>query len=327
MLYFGKDNTFHKYLDKGYFNRPVRSLNDDDAFTLDDIRRLQKAMNLLVLEAIAITDVFKATGVNEIAYLANNMFSIVNSVRKQRDLVIAAKKTFMSVEPDKDEYTSLKREMSKIKTRMKYLRETVFPANFALTPIQDYLEIRGIRTMREDLLAHFGTNIGIFDASRNGGIQEYTKEIFRVVEEAGRQDNYRERLSKYVAMDTARREKYERIKKAEEISRKKNDAEACLNVFCRAFNSSVRTFSSSAKYHIMGNKVMSTVSKYGRDACVILCSYTFGNYSVCRYIDIQGEQVKSFNNAHIFRPADASAMLNQLSANNPTKAYAICQFE
>ena len=98
---------------------------------------------------------------------------------------------------------------------MKYLRDTVFPANISLTPIPDYLEIRGYKTIREDMLSYFGTYEHIMNASKNGRIEEYTKNIFRIVTESGRGNDYQARLSEYVQMDKARKARFDQEKKAE----------------------------------------------------------------------------------------------------------------
>ena len=322
--FFGTSRSMNAYLEKGRNTKTFRTMDDGEAFILDDIRRTLKAMNLLVTECIAICDVFNATGNKDIKYLENNMHRIINSVRGQRDFLAAIKLTFMSVKPEPSVYKEVKAFATSCKTRMKYLRDTVFPANIELTPIPDYLETRGYKTMREDMLSYFGSYDQILNASKNGRIEEYAKTILRIVTETGRGNDYQERLTAYVQLDKARKAELEKEKKAEKYALIKKDSEAGLDRFCSKFYQCVLNLSGNDSIGVSAVTMQNKINVYGREACVILCSYPYGDHMMYRYVNSGHSGVKSFAGAHVFEKTEADAVCRELSVKHPGRAYAVC---
>ena len=325
MIYFnGTSKQMNAFLEKGRNTKTFRAMDDGEVFILDDIRRTLKAMNLLITECIAICGVFNATGNKEIKYLENNMHRIINSVRGQRDFLAAVKLSFMSVKPEPGVYKEVKATATKCKTRMKYLRETVLPANIDLTPIPDYMEIRGYKTMREDMLSYFGTYEHIMNASKNGRIEEYAKNIFRIVTEAGRGNDFQVRLSEYVQMDKARKAKFNQEKQAEKNARIKRDSEAGLDRFCSKFYQCVLSLSGNDSIGVSALTMQKKIDAHGREACVILCSYPYGDHMMNRYVRADLGNGTTLASARVFEKGEADTVYRELSAKNPEKAYAVC---
>ena len=280
----------------------------------------------MVLECLAIIDVLKSFGGKEIQYLVNNMYRITQSVLRQRDLVIATRRTYVCVQPDPDELTAVRLLTTQCGTRVKYLRETALIGNMELTPIMEYLKIRGFKTMYEELMDYFGSPSEIYNASKDGRIQEYARNIIQVVEKAGLIDASRERLAECARRDAERVRAQKQSKKDEENARRKSDADSGIELFCRMFNRCVRTMSSNSEIRLAWDVLYHKVNRYGRKACVILCCYAYGNSLMYRYINSQGKQVTSFTDSHVFDPDAAEVMLKTLTVQNPTKAYCVCSF-
>ena len=323
------DVRLQKYLRKSSPDQklPLRRMDEEESLLLCKLHYTQREMNLLVLECLAIVDVLKSFGGPEIQYLVVNMYRITQSVLRQRDLVIATRRTFVCVQPDPDELAAVRLLVTQCGTRVKYLRETVLIGNLELTPIKEYLVIRGFKTMYEELMDYFGSPSEIFNASKDGRIQEYARNIIQVVEKAGQIDASRERLTEYARMDAERARAQKQARKEEEDARRKRDADSGIEVFCRMFNKCVRTMSGNSLIRLAWEVLYHKINRYGRKACVILCCYSYGNDVMYRYINNQGKQVTSFTDAHLFDRESADAMQRKLEKENPTKAYCVCCFE
>ena len=88
--------------------KPIRPMNSEDTRMLGEINDLHHEFNMLMTELFTVKGVLEALGDKRIAYVTRNLYRVLNSLRKHRDLVRIVRYAWMAVKPEEDEVRGVK---------------------------------------------------------------------------------------------------------------------------------------------------------------------------------------------------------------------------
>ena len=290
------------YLDRSRALSPLttlREMSDVESGVLGAIDKQKKELSKLLMELITISQLLKRFTIQVVGthYLVCNMENMSRSVRKQRDKLMLVRKFFLYVKPSANELMSIRVMIEEISKRIRHIRVHVVPGNLELTPIKEYMEIKGIKSFTDDIYAYYGSSKAVYEASINDQHVTYADMIFETVAKAGKLGGAAERLAGFVDSEKARVYKQRQENTAFKIRQKHDAATNGMTLF--------------------------TQNLY---RCVSLCCYELkGGHFVFRYINAEGGQECFLKEAHIFSSDEAKEMVGSLGVKFPFKAYYICE--
>ena len=327
MGYAKMDTRIYGYLERAKTNRErkaLRALSSDELEWINTIRKRTKDLNVLVMELITIRQLLRKMKEPKLFYITQNLNRIMFSVIKQRDFAVALKHTIATTEPLPYEIPLVKEFLTKVNTRISYLRNSVIPENLRLTPIQEYLEIVGAKDFSEDIYSRFGSGIGVFDANtdRNDELEQYMMDILLTVHEKGLDDCYRERLNSYIEQEEKRIQQKKIEAKQEKLEKDIALSKDGMDAFQRMFHKGIRTLKGSEKIHMGFWSIEQKISEYGRDAYFVLCCYVFQGRCIYRYVGEDNNLVTTFFKAKAFKDGfEASDVMAELEKQHPEKLF------
>ena len=319
------------YLDRSRALSPLttlREMSDVESGVLGAIDKQKKELSKLLMELITISQLLKRFTIQVVGthYLVCNMENMSRSVRKQRDKLMLVRKFFLYVKPSANELMSIRVMIEEISKRIRHIRVHVVPGNLELTPIKEYMEIKGIKSFTDDIYAYYGSSKAVYEASINDQHVTYADMIFETVAKAGKLGGAAERLAGFVDSEKARVYKQRQENTAFKIRQKHDAATNGMTLFTQNLYRCVRTLEASKPYGITGRAVSEKFSRNIPDECIILCCYELkGGHFVFRYINAEGGQECFLKEAHIFSSDEAKEMVGSLGVKFPFKAYYICE--
>ena len=318
------------YLDRSRAMSPLttlREMTDVESAALGAIENQRKELNKLLMEIITISSLIKRFTIQVVGtnYLVCNMVNMGRSVKKQRDKLSLIRTFFLHVQPTANELMAIRVMIEETKKRIIHIRTHVIPGNLELTPVKEYMEIKGIDSFTDDMYAFFGNSKAIYEASQNGEEDKYADMIYQTVAKAGKLGGAAERLEGFVDSEKARVYK-QRLENSRFKIRQKHDAATNgMTIFTRNLYRCVRTLEASKPFGISGKAVIEKFAQERVNQCIILCCYELHDgHFVYRYINQEGGQEIFLKDAYIFSSDEAKEMAGQLGVKFPFKAYYIC---
>ncbi len=162
-------------------------------------------------------------------FVTANLFTVANSLDKQRRLAKALVHKTGHTPSTKKEERAISRTAGFMEKRLIYVRDIVIRENLHLTPVSDYLNITK-RDLEQDVQAHFGFFLTREQLKEKQ--EAYINEISEIVESAGA-DSYKQNLRAYneKRMNFRRQAEEEKARKREEKKEAKLDrAESTLAI-------------------------------------------------------------------------------------------------
>ena len=302
-----------------------RAITAEDLEVICLLRTRYQDMNVLIADVLTVSKVLKRLGDKRVFAITNNLFRIVNSLHRQRNLVYATLKCFKKLKPEAYEMGYIRDLCDAVAERVKFLREKILPENISLTPIAEYLEESGSVSLTDDVFKQVGNRQRLAELMRSGehdeAIERYVAHILEVVERAGTGKRYEERVAKWYA----RSEKIRAAKEAEqELAQNERDlqlAEDGLRQFRQAFLSGVDKVEGRDDIGLP-QQTLEKVILRGRGKWVILrCEHKYGKL-MKRYYTEKGDWNKRGFNAKAFAGEDECRQaLGVLRRAEPWKAY------
>ena len=315
----------HGYLKKGESkNRPVRAMTIEDWLILDQLRQVKKKANLCITEMLLVARIVYRLKENDLYWVSNNFQRMVTSMRKQRDLISATCAHFLGVKPNDEEQTAIAKLVPDIEKRIQYIHAVPIPENIVLTPLKEYIELIGAESFTDELKKEFPTGMDMYDTQKNGKADEYIARIFEKLEANGKENDYKERLEKYVKMAKEKKEKEVAEKKAEKIAKATNESLNGIDLFQQLFFKGVRTLDGNAKIGMGGQSIRNAISRGHRgDFVVLVCG--FGNDKLYyRYLRNNGTLGQFFGSAGMYKTkAEAEEKMRLAIPEHPGKSFAV----
>lgn len=332
MGYVKFDTRLYGYLDRSNAkrDRPIRNMTSEELERSDILRKRIKDMAILITEMITIRNLLRTINEPKLFYIQNNINRIMFSVVHQRDFAKSLRRAFMTVQPMPYEEPLIKDFISRVATRIDFLRGTIIPENLLLTPIQEYLEIIGEKDFTADINAKFGNRTAMFDANtgKNDEIEHYAADILLTVHEHGLDDKYRERLNRYIEMENRREENKKQERKAEKDRRDMELMKDGMDAFQRMFNKGIRTLKGCETIKMGFWTIEKKISEYGRDGYVLLCVYVHNNKCVYRYGGEKNDLVPTFYQARIFKDGfEATDAMAEMEKKYPDRLFDVIRID
>lgn len=310
-----RDNLKRSWNLDGYLNLANKALSVNKAqrtdFSVDDLAlthdlmRKYYDMNILVTEILAINRVLKRLDDQKIYAMTNNLYRVMNSLARQRDKVFVCKCAVQSLRPEPYEVEYLQQIMRDTDKRIQFIRGTILPENLELTPIKEYLELTGAKSLADDIYEKIGNRKELVEivaraGDPDGRVDRYVAQVLETVRKAGKETAYQERIAGWY-------ERSERIKaektaeeKAERDARNLKDAEAYMRYFRSEFNRCIRTLDGNESVGISRISLEKMLNKNGRNVWVVIRCYMYGGNPVYRYYKGGGVWKKMMFGAKVF---------------------------
>lgn len=332
MGYVRIDTRIYDYLNRGKVSRGkiMRNLSCEEMEWIDLLRKRGRELNALIVELITIRQLLRKMNEPKLFYISENLNRIMFSLKKQRDFAVALKNTIFSVEPYPQEIPLIKDFMTRVETRINYLRNSIIPENLELTPIKEYLEIMGVKDFTEDIYRRFGSRMNMYDANteRNDELEQYMMDILLTVHNRGLDDKYKERLSKYIEQEDKRLTQKKLEKKQEKLDKDISLAKDGMDAFQRMFHKGIRSLKGCSTIKMGWQSVEKKLDEYGRDAYVILCCYVFNGKCVYRYVGEDHDLTNTFFKAKAFKEGfEATDIMAELEKKYPEKVFDVVKLD
>ena len=322
------DTILRDYIKQGvtHKDRPIRDISGEELELFNKLRKGQKEMNALITEILVVIGVFRKIGKEELNYIIQNLHRIAMSLVKQRDFSVALKQTLMRNAPRPEEKAPLKAFANKIGTRVDFIRKTVLPGNWELTPVLEYLEITGSDDLFEDIYQRFGNRTEMYRANRGetDEIDQYAMDILLTVREHGLGERYKERLEAYAEREKLRKEAEQQVK----FEERQSLAQEGMVEFQQLLHKSVHDHISIKRIQINKDVVMERINKYGRNSWVVLCTYVRSGKCVYRYAGAENRMEAYFIHARIFtEESGAESAAETLRKRFPDRIFEAVQLD
>lgn len=304
---------------------PIRRMTSEDTRTLVDLNDLQHEFNMLMTELFTVKDVVKAMGDRRLAYVVSNLFRVINSLMKHRDKVRVVRYAWCAIRPEEDEEQGVKTFIRQSRERIRYIGETVLEENAKLTPLTEYLEVRG-KTLKEDIYGFFGSRSAMYGATRgeNDLMDKYVGHILTVLEESGKKTLYQERLERYVRQRDERMEAIRAEKQAEKNAVLQKALRDGMDVFRSRFNCAVFNLKDDGSIGVSLMSIEGMIRRHGRNAYVILRTSVHNGKIYFRYMKDGGNYTRSFAGAKAYRTeGEAEKERERLQKKEPWKLFEV----
>ena len=316
------------YLDIGMKMRDKirRVVTEEDLKTIHELKAKAQDMNVLIADTLTVISVLRQIGDKQVYAVTNNLFRIVISMQRQRELIYATLECFKRLKPEEYEKEYIADLCKRIAKRKLFIRDKILPENISLTPIVEYLEEVGSENLSEDVFKVIGTRRELAELLRSGkqeeAIKAYARRIMDVVNKAGRGDAYKERVATWY-------ERSERIRadREAELKTKKHMAELELaeEGLVRVRNAlqyAVRELSGRNDIGCPLQTLHKRLAEGARGKWVLLRCETVRCKPVKRYYTDEGEWGNRFIQAKLFKSEnECRNVMKAEKARGPWKAY------
>lgn len=297
-----------------------RPLEPEECLLVDKLGAIRKEMGILIAEILTIVAVLRFFTDPNLRFVIRNLDAMVGSLKKQRDLASRIRMTYLSLKPNEREHRDIEITLTRFEKRISYLRSMVIPSNLKMTPLNDYLEINGRLEMRDDIHDWLGDIYDIIETNESGEVSFYAEHIINTLSQAGRQDSYKELLSKYAE----EREGSEKDKKASKQAMDYEKATEGLMHFCSLFNDAKFNIKNNDSINFSINMLEQMIAKHGIDCYFVLCCGIYRAKPVYRYLGDGDQLVNVFSRAHAFRSeAAATKARDRVAVKYPDKAFGV----
>lgn len=313
-----KNDEAH-YVLKRYYSLPGidRKMTENEIRFSNTMRILKNEMNIAMAEVIALKEILKIIDPS-MCVIVKSLYSVSNSLAKQRDFLIAAMIQFKKRKPDEKERYALNKLVRDINSRLIYIRKTVIKENIDLTPIKEYLEIVKSDSFVEDFHGYFSNFKSSFE---DGAIDEYAHHIVNTVKDAGRMEDYLPRLQQYKDSEEKRKQII-LAEKAEEKRQKilydHDTAEEFLFVFSNRVRYCIDHGVEDKRIGFCAVRASRKITE-SRGKAIVLKTKLLNGKPSYRYVGKNGV-VTSFSSARVFDIHEAEQMVKTLLKADPSSA-------
>lgn len=290
---------------------------------------MKNDLNALCAEVFTIIHVMEHMENKDLFYVSRNLFRVVNSLRKQRELAFSVQRAFSTFKPQPDELKGIVVFISDCRKRIRFLKETILPDNMKMTPIHEYLVIVGSPDVSTDLYKRFKTRSEMYRVTTSEDktdLNSYINDIFSTVEKAGKLHEYEDRLNEYIKLSDERDRKIEADKQERKRQTERRVAEDGMLVFQRRFNNVSFELRSDDRIRMGIECVRRRINQYGRNCFFILCCYTYAGKPLFRYVGNGLELYPYFYSGHVYMNEDeANADMEKLIGMHPDKVFEVVE--
>ena len=320
-----KDLQIERYLTRAQAreDRTVRKMNPEECTIVFEYREIEKAINLCATEMIFTKTFIYRMNINDLMYVANNFGRIISSLLKQKSLIKAIRAAFTYCKPDEDERKAIERVLKEIRERIDFLNKIPVPENIRLTPIQDYMDLLGADTFIREIKTVFPTSKDLYQAQKNGDIDEYVSGMMDTLKQAGKEEAYKERLAVYVNMIQKRKEKAEAEKEAERLAVSVSESKNGIDLFRELFFKGIRNIQTVEKIGLSKSAIAHHLIHGHRGKfCILCCGLGRNGQLIYRYMKKSGEASKSFQGCALYNDLpEAEEALKGFQKIYPDRAF------
>ena len=295
------DFDLQEFLRKAFAKeRDLRKLTPDEFGVVVELRKIKKAANLCITEMCFTKEVISRLRIDALMWVKNNFARMINSLIKQRDLIMAVSKAFSGLKPDEKELKAIQKFVADIKKRIAYINAVPIPENIRLTPIQDYMDLVGGDNFINEVKTVFPMSKDLYESQKDGSIERYINEMMETLEKAGKAEAYKERLGAYVEIANEKKKAREREKTMEKQAYALNEAQNGILFFREQFFKGIRTLNGSANIGLSASAISHHLKQGDRNKFCILCCKFSQNRLQYRYMMANGTFSKSFLNCGLY---------------------------
>lgn len=296
-----KDLILHDFLKKGQKQSKIRTMTPEELETVMQLREIKKAVNLCMTEMLFIVKCISRLEINELYWISNNFHRIIHSLHKQRDLISAVSAAFSYRKPEPKEFEVITRFIKDIRKRIDFLNSVPVPENLKLTPIQDYMDLIGCKNFIDEVKRVFPTGKDLYESKNDGRMDDYMESIVSALENAGKQEAYKERLEAYISASNDRINKVKEDKRAEKAAYALNESLNGILLFREQFFKGIRTLKGSKEINLSPSAVHYQLAEGNRGKFCILCCRLVKSRLAFRYMRSDGKESPSFSSVGLYQ--------------------------
>lgn len=325
-MYFSKyDSIIYTYLNKANAKkRPVRTLSQEEWEIEHLLRQTKKNANGCITEMLLVKRIINKLEVPELFWVSQNFERMIKSMIKQRNFVAAVCASFMGLKPDNEELKAIRYQKKKLDNRIQFIHAVPIPENIELTPLKEYIEIIGADKLTDELKKEFPTGADMYTANIDGRLDAYVDSILDRVRAEGKENNYKDRLMKYVNTEKDRQEKKKQERLEEKLAYEESEAKNGIDLFQQLFFKGIRTLDGCEKIG-MGKRSVNNVLYRGHrgDFLVLVCGLS-RNKLIYRYLKDNGTLAEYFGGAGFYKTiGEAESKMRTAMEAYPGKAFAV----
>lgn len=267
-----------------------------DIVIMNKLRSLRREFGYLIIQLVCVVHILNRL---DIELPAKNINRAIGSLRKQRKFISLARDSYKKKAPSEKEITAFKALITSCEKRLDFVRQTILEENLKLTPVMEYLEIKGC-SLKEDIMNHFNDIEAIINAE-DDDYAPYVEEILQTVKVNGKADAYMVRLAEYQRIEAARQKRIDEERNDRKNEREKAVSEDGMTIFISHFRDCLYYMRGDAVIHLAMPGLRNALQLHDRlhSWVVLVCSCWAGK-PVYRYAYTSGNLANNFSSGVMF---------------------------
>ncbi len=266
-------------------------------------------MNFVMAQLITVYQLIELLDKKEFKYIVGNIHRIINSLVKHRNFLGLVRDAVSRKSVDPAVKAACSYEINRADQRCAYIRASALEENIRLTPINEYIEIVGEKSLLSPLKEIASSKEAMKDLQCNDKLSAFAKHIFDTVTEAGKENLYKQRLFSYVEKRDKEVKAYKDEKRAEKNKQLADIAYAGMNKFHDLLSNAFYCRSGCEEIGISSSNALHAMSSLENRYIILRCDLSPAGRYRFRYVSKNGSAISQFSQAPKFQTHEEAVFL------------------